>query len=401
LSVPGTSASALAMFLAAGLEFQAPEPTPVTPGASLQGAPLLLWERRLPGTPPDTATRTEPAPPVVAGQHIFAGYSGANALLVFDRRDGSLAASLPTRAPVASAPLLTDTFVYVTDTAGYTSAFRRDKLDRATPAWEHFSGAPILASPTLVDGTLYLTNVDDLVYALDAATGELRWRHAHKLEGLRAAELELFGAPGPTVADGTVYVGFSDGFLVALGASDGNQRWSSQIGEGAYPDLIAPATYVGGSVVIGGYSEPLVGLDPATRTPRWRLPIGSATPFAVEGETLWHGSPDGVLRKIDARTGAEAWAWDSGTGGSISQPVSTAQGVLVASSEGSLYLVDPATGALRWTFEPGVLLTGITARPAVDGDYVYTVSNAGVLYALRRGPAPTPAAALDWVSPGR
>ncbi len=399
MTIVETTPALLAAFLASGLDYQAPDPAPVKPGPALTGAPLLLWQMQLPGEPPNTATRTEPAAPVVDANYIYVGYSGANGLLVFDRRDGALVSLLPTHAPVASAPVLTETFVYVSDSAGYTSAFRRDKLARATAAWEHFSGAPILASPTVVDGTVYLTNVDDLVYALDAASGELKWRHAHKLEGVRTAELELFGAPGPAVADGTVYVGFSDGFLVGLGAADGTARWSAQIGEGAYPDLIAPAQPVGESVVVGGYSEPLVSLDPVTRATRWRLPIGSATPFLLEGETLWHGSPDGLLRKIDARTGAEAWAWDSATGGSITQPVRTAQGILVASSEGSMYLVDADAGTTRWTFDPGVLLTGISARPAVDGDMVYAVSNAGVLYALRSGPTRESPELPAWVSP--
>lgn len=397
MSLPGAE-RLLAVFLASGLGYEAPEPPPVEPGPALASAPLLLWQARLPGEPPNTATRTETAAPVVDERYIYVGYSSVNALLVFDRRDGSLVTQLPTNAPVATAPVLSENFVYVSDTAGYTMAFRRDKLvDR--PAWEHFSGAPILASPVVQDGVVYLTNVDDLVYALDAKTGELRWRHAHKLEGLRVAELELFGAPGPAVANGFVYVGFSDGFLVGLGAADGTARFSAQIGEGAYPDLIAPAQPFGDSVLVGGYSEPLVSLDIAERTPRWRLPIGSSTPFLLEGETLWHGSPDGVLRRIDARTGAEAWSWDSGTGGTITQPVRTGQGVLVASSEGGLYLVDPETGALRWSFDPGVLLTGISARPAVDGDLVYAVSNAGVLYALR-GRAVERAVERDaWVSP--
>lgn len=386
-------------FLASGLEYEAPSPAIPKPDATMGSPPLLLWQLQLPGEKPSTATRTEPAAPVVDERYVYVGYSGASALLVLDRRDGSLVAELRTNAPVASAPVLTDTFVYVTDGAGYTSAFRRDRLELGEPAWTHFSGAPILSSPTLTDGVLHVSNVDDLVYALDAASGELRWRHAHKLEGVRSAELELFGAPRPVVADGTVYVGFSDGFLVGLGAADGTPRWSAQIGEGVYPDIIAPAAPFGKSVIVGGYSEPLVSLDPATRGVQWRVPVGSAAPLTIEGETLWHGGTDGVLRRIDARTGNVVWSWDSGTGGSITEPIPTAQGLLVASSEGSMYLVDPSAGTTRWTFDPGVLVTGIAARPAVDGDEVYAVSNAGILYKMRGGEGREPLPRPPWVSP--
>jgi outer membrane protein assembly factor BamB len=394
-----STSTAAAAFLAAGLAYVTPTPTPRPPGAKLESAPLLIWQQKLPGEPPSTATRSEPASPVVDERYIYVGHSGANALLVLSRLDGSLVTELPTHAAVAAAPVLTSTFIYVTDEAGYTSAFRRDALAEATPAWTHFSGAPILSSPTLADGVLYVTNVDDLVYALDAQTGELKWRHAHKMEGVRSAELELFGAPPAVLDDGTVLVGFSDGFLVALGADDGTPRWSAEVGEGAYPDLIAPAQPVGKSVVVGGYSEPLVSLDPSTRAVQWRIPVGSSSPFTLEGETLWHPGPDGVLRRIDARTGNVVWAWDSGTGGSLTQPVPTAQGLLVASSEGGLYLVDPAAGTTKWTFDPGVLLTGIAATPTVVGDEVYVVSSAGVLYALRGGEGRRPTDTPDWVSP--
>ncbi len=388
-----------AAFLASGLAYEAPSPALPEPGTTLASPPLLLWQRQLPGEPPNTATRTETAPPVVDARFVYVGYSGVTGLLVLDRRDGALVHELPTQAPVVSAPVLTDEMLYVTDAAGYTSAFLRDRLEGGLPAWTHFSGAPILSSPTVVDGVVYVTNVDDLVYALDAKTGDLKWRHAHKLEAVRVAELELFGAPRPVIEGDQVLVGFSDGYLVGLGAADGTPRWSAGIGEGVYPDLIAPPQPVGTSVVVGGYSEPLVSLDPATRSVQWRLEVGSASPFTLEGETLWHPGPDGILRRIDARSGNVVWEWDSGTGGSITQPIPTAQGLLVASSEGSMYLVDPDAGTTRWSFDPGYLLTGISGPPAVDGSTVYAVSNGGILYAFRGGEASRPSRTEDWISP--
>ncbi len=394
-----TVSLAAKVFLASGLSYEAPSPAVRVPAPGLDGPPLLVWQAPLPGTPPATATRSETASPAIDARHLFVGHSGANALLVLNRQDGSVVHTLPTHAPVASAAVLSETFVYVADAAGYTSAFRRDALATLTPAWSHFSGAPILASPTLAGNTLYVTNVDDLVYALDATSGELKWRHAHKVEGVRAAELELFGAPAAVVAGDTVLVGFSDGFLTGLGAADGTPRWSAEVGAGAYPDLIAPATPVGPSVVVGGYSEPLVSLDPATRAVQWRVPVGSASAFRLDGELLWHGGTDGVLRKIEARTGNVLWQWDSLTGGALTTPLPTLQGVLVASSEGSMYLVDTTTGTEKWSFDPGVLITGIGAAPVVDGDEIYVVSNAGVLYALRGGEGNPIRDTLDWVTP--
>lgn len=390
-----------AALVAAGLMVAPPELSPVPAGAAVDEAPVLLWSQTLPGTPPATATRSESSGPVIRGDRIFVGWSGADALLVLDRRDGALVHRLPARAPVAAAPTLTDEFVIFSDTAGYTFAYRLDALDLATPAWSQFSGAPVVAPPTVAGDVVYVSNVDDLVYALDARTGELKWRYAHKLELGRATSLELFGAPAvvPDPARGTVLCGFSDGFLVALGAGDGTPRWSAEVGEGAYPDLIAPAAVTPSGLIVGGYSEPLVSLAFDGRDVQWRLEFGSASPFTLTEGTLFHGGTDGKLRRIDARTGEVAWTWDAGVGGTLGQPVPTDAGLLVAASEGSAYLVDAATGALKWTFEPGVLLEGIAGPIGVDGASVFLLSNAGVLYALRSPEAPAPRPETAWVTP--
>jgi outer membrane protein assembly factor BamB len=388
------------------MALEVPVPAGMDVGAQLDGTPVLVWARRLPGAAPASAARAEPAGPVLHGERIFVGQSGESALFVLDRRDGALLHRLPTGAPVACAPVVSGDFLYVSDAAGYTAAYRLDALDLATPAWKHFGGAPIVSTPVVSGGRVVVTNVAEQVVSLDAATGELVWRHEHPLDASRGTALELYGAPGVAVdaARGEVLAGFSDGFLVALGAADGSPRWSASVGSGEYPDLIAPALPVpaaaGGAVIAGGYTGPLVALDPETRDVRWRIETGSAAPLtllAADGApangggsaTIFHGSTDGKLRRIDARTGEVRWIWDSGQGSPLGAPVPTARGLLVADSGGTVHLVDPELGTVTWRLDPGVTLDGVTAPLAVEGDTVYVVSNAGVLYALRgAGPAP-------------
>lgn len=368
--------------------------SPFEQGPALATNPVLLYSVVLPGAPPEGSVRAEPAAPVVDGDQIFVGVSGTSGLLVLDRRDGRLQGVLPAKAAVASAPIVTADRVWFSDGAGYTWCYPRPTGEASfrgvAAVWSHFSGAPIASTPVLVDGVLYLTNVDELAYALDAATGDLKWRHAHVLDATRGASLELFGAPAPTVTSDMVYVGFSDGFLVALARADGTERWRTSVGEGTYPDLIAPAIAQEDAVIVGGFSEPLLAVDPQNRAVRWRVDAGTAAPITVEGGTLWQGGTDGVLRKIEARTGNVEWSWTAPIVGTLTQPVSTPIGVLVGSSAGSVYLVDKTSGATSWAFDPGFLLTGVTAEPAVAGDTMYVVTNAGRLYAFR-GRAPTKA----------
>jgi outer membrane protein assembly factor BamB len=348
--------------------------------------------------PAATQSRSEPGGPVVFGSRIFVGWSGTNGLLVLDRHDGSLVDTVPTRAPVATEVWVDAQHLVVCDSAGYTQVLKPEGR-RWVQVWEHYSGAPILSRPTVTNGVVYVANVDDAVYALDLASGELKWRHQHKLDAARTAELELYGAPPPTLVGDAVYVGFSDGFLAALGATDGSPRWEAGVGEGAYPDLIAPALVTGNGVIVGGFSEPLVHLDPATRATAWRLEFGIARALVPWQDQVLAPGTDGKLREIDPRTGALTWEWDSGTSGVLGAAIPTPVGAFVTSSEGSLYLVDLATGALKWTFDPGVYVEGIAAPPALAGRDLYVLSNGGVLYDLRAALPDPVMAGEDWVSP--
>ena len=66
-----------------------------------------------------------------------------------------------------------------------------------------------------LDGTVYLGGHDGKVYALDAATGRLRWAH------ITGDMVDWC----PAVADGTVYVGSHYGKVYALNAATGRLRW--------------------------------------------------------------------------------------------------------------------------------------------------------------------------------
>jgi outer membrane protein assembly factor BamB len=374
---------------------------PEAGSGSLESLPLVRWSVRLPGQVPDVAAPTEPGTPVVHGGAIYVGYSGANALLVLGREDGRLVEEVPLRAPVACAPVVHEGWLLVSDAAGYTSRWSR-RGGAWSRDWEHYSGAPILSTPLVNEagGVVYVSNVDELVFALDLASGTLKWRYEHRLDAARSAALELFGAPPVTRANGLVYAGFSDGFLAAIDEESGTEVWTASAGEGAYPDLIAPAVpLTEGTVLVSGYSKPVQRFDPALRTATWRIEAGSAAPPRLSEGVVYHPGSDGKLRKIDARTGNVEWTWDSGTSGPLHTPERTAQGVLVASTDSTVFLIDDTTGVERWHLDPGVRLNGFGAAPAVAGNEVYAVSNGGVLYALRGRNAVSAPDPLPWTSP--
>lgn len=83
------------------------------------------------------------------------------------------------------------------------------------------------ATPLVVDGVMYTTGAFSIVYAINAATGELLWKYDPKVPAENLGQ----GCCGPVnrgvaVWQGKVYVGSFDGRLIALDAGTGQPVWS-------------------------------------------------------------------------------------------------------------------------------------------------------------------------------
>jgi outer membrane protein assembly factor BamB len=387
-----------AWFAALGLVSAAPEQAtrdaaPVPYQGDFDAPPAQLWKVPLPGPVVPSATHTELGGPTLHGPYVYVGSAGADALFVLDRRTGRVVRELPAGAPVETTPVVHDDDLIYADGAGTTWVWPLDPELRDTPRWTHSGSAPVLATPLVTDDLVFVATVTNVVYALDRATGELVWRHAQKLDPGRSAELELYGAPTPALVGELLVTGFSDGTLVGLTAKGGELVWQRRVGEGQYPDIMGAARPHGTDVVVAGYTEPLVALDLMSRNVRWRVDVGGAQPALIgggggekpaafdaedpDGGFVFHGGADGKLRCLDATGGDEVWVWDSETETALTSPVPTPAGLLVGASGGSVYLVDPATGAERWRWQPGYHPSGVTVPPAVQGRQAVIVTNAG------------------------
>jgi alcohol dehydrogenase (cytochrome c) len=92
---------------------------------------------------------------------------------------------------------------------------------QATPATYSFE-----ASPLVVDGVMYVAGWDGLVWAFDAATGELLWQYKHAIP-LDAPLCCGNVNRGVAVANGKVFVATANGHLLALDGVHGKRVWET------------------------------------------------------------------------------------------------------------------------------------------------------------------------------
>ncbi|MGH7154321.1 MAG: PQQ-binding-like beta-propeller repeat protein, partial [Acetobacteraceae bacterium] len=89
-------------------------------------------------------------------------------------------------------------------------------------AWKfHVDDAgPMETSPIVYNGTMYVTSAHDHIYALDAATGKLKWEFKDNPHVISFAANRGIG-----LLNGNVYIGTLDGHLIALNAETGQKVW--------------------------------------------------------------------------------------------------------------------------------------------------------------------------------
>ena len=153
------------------------------------------------------------------------------------------------------------------------------------------------STPLVIGDTLYVTSSfgPKHIFAVDARTGELRWRHDPEI----AADVDPFGCcdvnnRGAAYANGKLFVGLLDGRLRALDARTGQALWTSNVVDYKQGSVItSPPVIAKDKVVIGygggeyGVRGSLQAYDMSTGLEVWRtwLTPGPGEP----GNETWKG----------------------------------------------------------------------------------------------------------------
>lgn len=273
-------------------------------------------------------------------------------------------------------------------TYGYDDARLRNVALRLRPPFHRvwtFHGRALLEFPPAVAyGLVFLPTFDGRFYALDAATGRVRWRR----------KADRCGWASPAVAAHLVFVTFvgsdechhprAGGELDAFAAATGALRWRRELGSTESSPLVA-----GGAVVVGDWDGNVWALDVRTGRTRWRAHLDGAVKGSVAraGRRLFIGTYGGSVYALSARTGAVLWR-SGGHGRFYSSPAVAYGRVFVGSLDDGVYAFGEKTGDVLWTRPTGGY---VYASPAVAQGLVLVGSYDHRFYALNVGTG-----AVEW-----
>lgn len=159
----------------------------------------------------------------------------------------------------------------------------------------------LLSSPMVEGDTVYFGSGDHHVYALDAATGKLRWK-------FEAGDVVH---SSPAIANGVLYIGCWDGVMYALNAKTGGLLWKYATGTDAVhfmQGIPGSPAVVNGIVVFGSRDNFIYALDAHTGKLIWRQENGGswviASPAIQDGVVYVTTSDSLKLRALKLETGA-------------------------------------------------------------------------------------------------
>lgn len=222
-------------------------------------------------------------------------------------------------------------------------------FDRAdgTERWKFMTNGRVRSSPAVADGSVFVASFDGYLYSLDVATGAKRWAFATEGATLQSAD---FGfdrrsiQSSPSVVRGIVYFGSRDGHLYAVDARTGQVRWRATHDDFSW-GITSPA--VRNDTVFEGSSDARFyrALRAADGSEIWRTPASGAvwSSPALTGSLLIAGDASGAIHALDSRSGREIWRYQ--TGGPVhSSPVIVDSLVIVGSGDGAVYAIRLTSG---------------------------------------------------------
>jgi outer membrane protein assembly factor BamB len=264
--------------------------------------------------------------------------------------------------------------------------------------WETHLKSPIVASPVVAHGTVYIGAADKTLYALDASTGQQRW----------AFTTEAWIVSAVAYADGRVIVTSQDSRLYVVGAETGRQRLLYETGMGRHigagPAIHGDRAYfvsVGASVWAIDWHTTTYPLErallfwqtnfylwgmrskpPIQKGSVWSKRVGGDvrhTP-AIAYNMVYVTTARGQVVALDAATGAERWRTDLRMA-ITAAPTVAGTSVLIGTQDGVVFGLEAHTGAVLWDFKTA---GKIAASPIVAGDTMYVASHDGTLYAVSK-----------------
>ncbi len=278
--------------------------------------------------------------------------------------------------------------LYATSGRGAVAA-----IDAATgkEIWKKSIRIPFRSAPKIAGNTLFAITIDNQVYAINTANGDILWSQ----RGINESA-GILNSISPTVVSGIAIVPFSSGELYGLAVQDGRELWNTSLAVAARTQAMSIFSGIGGDPVVdndvvfavsAGGMLSVISLWNGQRI--WDKPIASINTPWVAGDYLYLLTADNTLVCFIKYSGRVRWATQLPSFEDMeakkhpitwSGPVLVSGRLAIVGSRGEMMLVSAADGSIVSTVE---IPDDIYTPPVIAGGQMYLINQSATLYSLK------------------
>ena len=307
-----------------------------------------------------------------------------------------------------SGPIVSESTVFVTGTRNkkteVVTALDRKTGDKrwevewpgamTVPFFASSNGSWIRSTPAYDGSTLFVAGMCDVLVALDAKTGDERWRIDFVKEF--KTTLPTFGCVSSPLVDGGFLFVQAGGSLVKLNKATGKVVWRAledgggMMG-GAFSSPTIATSLAGRRQLVVQTREKLAGVDPDTGNVLWQRNVPSfrgmniLTPLVV-GDSIFTSTYQNKSWRFDVANSEGSFAineaWNNKSQGYMSTPVLIDGYIYLHLQNQRFTCINLSTGTGMWTSQPYGKYSNLVAQK----DQILALDQSGKLLLIKANP---------------
>jgi len=311
--------------------------------------------------------------PVVDGDVIYIG-AASGFFYAIDAKKGGKIWTTKLKSGVYADASVDDTYVYAVDREGTVYAIRKGtgKIE-----WQTGLETEISSTPIVTGDTIFVASTLKQVFAIDKNGGGKRWQ-TQKIGSL--PPMTIKGASSPLLYNGGIYVGYADGMFFCYNASNGNIVWTKLLADRGsdFMDIDSAPVVLNGTMYVSTVEGKTIALNPSTGDIIWTASVGGPNDIIID-EGVLYAAGNEKLSAVDPLSGKILWEQKFDVP-EISSPAVMGELLMLASTNGKLYVVDKKTGETKYERFLG---KGSFGRPVVAKNNIYILGNTSRFFCLK------------------
>lgn len=237
------------------------------------------------------------------------------------------------------------------------------------------------STPVYSEGKLVVQLQNHALVVLEANSGKILWNY----KGSFVERTTLRRWNHPLVAQGKVFFGTPEGEFIALALEDGRGLWTQKISrQDKFPDVSMTAVYHNMAIYVGASDEELKKIDPKTGQVLRSFPFVATRPILPMGRDFLVSTQEGkIIQSDDYGHVVKEFSMPESNIVALG-PSFQDDGVIVASSDGHIYLVNWSDLAIEGKFPLGHRYSFIYGEMSALNNYLAFYSSRNRLYVMRK-----------------